>query len=396
VKPASAVERVAWLLVCLLAFSLPVEKAITVEGIGTISRAIGLVAFLAGAAVVARRRFLRAPNAALLLAALFVAWSCLTWFWSVAPPMTADRAATLAQLLAMTWLIWELSAQAVLPVWLMQSYLAGAAVSAVLTMLRYSQGQQTYWRRYATAGFDPNDLGVTLALALPMALYLSARARNWTAWLYRLATPLVIAAILLTASRTALVAAYLAFAFVLLYWRGTHLGEKLTSLGLLALLILGPISLAPPAARERLATLPTEVTRGTLHGRTQIWKAGLRAFKGAPIAGVGAGAYPEAVRPWLGTPTVRGHVYTAHNTFLSVLVETGAVGFLIFASLLASLLVFLWMMHSAERALWLTSLLVWVAGVSTLTWENRKPTWLLFALLMAAWSHAFTRKAAER
>jgi hypothetical protein len=47
------------------------------------------------------------------------------------------------------------------------------------------------------------------------------------------------------------------------------------------------------------------------------------------------------------------------------------------------------MMDPWERALWLTSLLVWVVGVSTLTWEHRKPTWLLFALIMAGWAQAF-------
>jgi hypothetical protein len=28
-------------------------------------------------------------------------------------------------------------------------------------------------------------------------------------------------------------------------------------------------------------------------------------------------------------------------------------------------------------------------GVSTLTWEQRKPTWLIFGLIPAAWATAF-------
>jgi hypothetical protein len=30
-----------------------------------------------------------------------------------------------------------------------------------------------------------------------------------------------------------------------------------------------------------------------------------------------------------------------------------------------------------------------VAGVSTLTWEQRKPTWLIFGLIPTAWATAF-------
>jgi hypothetical protein len=40
-------------------------------------------------------------------------------------------------------------------------------------------------------------------------------------------------------------------------------------------------------------------------------------------------------------------------------------------------------------------LVVWAAGVSTLTWEHRKPGWLIFALIMTQWALAF-RQAGER
>jgi O-antigen ligase len=396
-KPAqtSTLERAAWLLLCLLVFSLPLEKAVEVPGIGTISRALGLCAFAAGAAVAARRRSLRPPNAALLLAAAFVAWSGLTYFGSVHPPATAARFTTLVQLFGMLWLVWELCRTAALELLLMRAYVAGAAVSSVLTIARAAQNQQTYWRRFATPGFDPNDLGVTLALAIPLALYLAYRAGEWEAWAYRLAAALSIAAILLTASRTALIAACLAFTFAVLTWMRGALAHRLSSLALAGLLVCGALWGAPSASRERLATLPSELTTGTLHNRTRIWKTGLKAYKGNWFAGVGAGAFPEAVEPWLGKPPIPDHFYTAHNTFLSVLVETGVVGFALFGSLLAALALFAWMTAPATRALWFTCLLVWAAGASTLTWENRKPTWLLFALIMAAWARGFRPKERE-
>ena len=88
----------------------------------------------------------------------------------------------------------------------------------------------------------------------------------------------------------------------------------------------GMTVLAPKASRERVATTVQETTTGTLHKRTTIWKAGLSAWKNRRFIGVGSGAYPDAVRPIIGTPGVPGHEYVAHNSHLSILVETGLLG----------------------------------------------------------------------
>jgi hypothetical protein len=40
-------------------------------------------------------------------------------------------------------------------------------------------------------------------------------------------------------------------------------------------------------------------------------------------------------------------------------------------------------MPSLERAVWLSVMLTWTLGVMTLTWEHRKPTWVIFSLIAA-------------
>jgi O-antigen ligase len=142
---------------------------------------------------------------------------------------------------------------------------------------------------------------------------------------------------------------------------------------------------APVATRQRLATVTSELTRGTLHNRTMIWKAGLKVLRRHPVLGIGAGAYPEAVRPQLGTPGVPGAQYVAHNTFLSVLVECGAIGFGVYALMLGTVAMYVWTLPPTERALWAIMLAVWAVGVSTLTWEHYKPSWLIVALIMTEW-----------
>ena len=171
--------------------------------------------------------------------------------------------------------------------------------------------------------------------------------------------------------------------------------HRIACVSLLLLLVMGAVRLAPSASRERLATLPNEVAHGTFHNRTRIWKAGLRLFRHRPLRGVGAAAYPEAAVPWLGRSPLPTQPYTAHNTFLSVLVETGAIGFAIWALMLAAAAWFAFLLEPAERALWLATLAVWTTGVFTLAWETRKPTWLILALIATAWARAFQPRERE-
>lgn len=390
----SRVERVAGWLLCVFVFSIPLEKVLEVPAVGTVCRLLGMIAFAAFAAAVARRRTIRPPNLALAFALAYVIWSGATYYWSLAPPETLRTLFTSAQLLAMTWMIWDICRGLALQERLLGAYVWGAAAAAVNALVRYAQNQETYYQRYAAAGFEPNDFGVTMALSIPLALYLAGRSGGLLQWAYRAAVALVISAVYLSGSRTSLIATVIAFSLVPLAWRHWQRAQRIAGVALFGLLVLGFYSFAPARSRERITTIPAEITQGTLHNRKQIWKSGLVAWRDHVVLGVGAGAYPEAVRPELGDPDVPGHRYVAHNTFLSVLVECGIVGFGLYALLLATLALYTWVMPSLSRALWGVMLAVWAAGVSTLTWEHRKPGWLIFALIMTEWARSF--RAADK
>jgi len=388
-------ERLAWILLAVFVFTIPWEKSVWIPGIGTMTRLVGLCALASGIAAAVARRSIRLPNLVLIAAGLFVGWEALTYFWSIDPSASAARAFTFVQLLAMLGLVWDLCRTELAHRQLLHAYVAGAVVAAAYTMVRYALNQPTYWRRYAAAGFDPNDLGLTLSLAIPLALYLALSSSGLTAWFYRVAVVFIEAAILLTASRTALIVATVAFAFVFLTWRESSRLQRICGVVLLILLGAGALVFAPRAARDRLATLPGEMSAGTLHNRTRIWKTGLKALKQHPLLGVGAGAYPEAVKPWLGVPALPGHEYVAHNSFLSVLVESGLIGFGSFACLLSACALFIWSLRGPGRALWATTAGVWAIGASKLTWEHRKPTWLIIGLITTAWARAFWPESAN-
>jgi O-antigen ligase len=135
----------------------------------------------------------------------------------------------------------------------------------------------------------------------------------------------------------------------------------------------------------RFGTIGYEVASGGMNGRQSMWDTALDIANDHPILGTGAGSFVYAMGFHTSNPLA------AHNTFLSVLVELGFVGFLWFAALLVSIAYGLWKnSRGGDLAFWFVLLGTWVAGASSLSWEMRKPTWLVLALA-TAWAYVDRR-----
>jgi O-antigen ligase len=89
--------------------------------------------------------------------------------------------------------------------------------------------------------------------------------------------------------------------------------------------------------------------------------------------------------------TAEGKV--SHNSYLSVLVELGLIGFILFSLILAIAFVQAWRQPKWQSWFWLTVLAVWSIGAFTLTWEARKSTWLFLSFIVL--SAALTDKTEE-
>ena len=145
-------------------------------------------------------------------------------------------------------------------------------------------------------------------------------------------------------------------------------------LALLQAYVLGAWVLASSDSTAR-----TDIEDGYLGVRGSIWKAGVALFVQHPLAGVGAGTFATAVEPLTHRPEA------SHQTFLSVLVEQGVIGFALFVGILVSAFLPVRRFPAPERKLWIVMLLTLCVGLMPANWDYRKPLWFLVGVL-AAWA----------
>lgn len=87
---------------------------------------------------------------------------------------------------------------------------------------------------------------------------------------------------------------------------------------------------------EMLSLLDTS-QEATLPGRVEIWSKALIILRDFPLTGIGLGAFGEAYRQYYASivlPSASDVVFHAHNTLLSVAVEVGLPGVLIYSTVL--------------------------------------------------------------
>lgn len=369
-------RRPAFWTLWLLVFTIPWENLLVLPGVGTVSRLVGVIAVSTSLlAVMGRGRF-RSLTLFTLLVFLFITYGAVTFFWTIDVSSSAPAVLTSLQLALLFWLIYELVDTPPRRNAIMAAYVLGAYVSIGYTVIDYLARVGRGYPRYAAAGFDPNDLGLIVALGIPMSLLVGSGTRKPLLRASAHAYPfLAVVGIYLTASRGAAVAGIVATGTVIFAAHSSRFYVRLLTILALSLTVWLAAELGPETSWQRLSTIRSELTVGSLNHRRTIWKAGLGVWENHPWVGVGSGAYGTAVRPLLGAP------YVAHNVFLSVAVERGLVGIGILVAILAGGLITIGRMPDTRRALWIGLLSTWMIGVMSLSWEQRKPTWLLLGLL---------------
>lgn len=393
--PFGGVNRLAIFFFSVFVFSIPWDEQapMSIPHGQTFCRFLGVAAFAFAMLALGMRFRLRSLSAAHYPLFAFVAWAFLSLLWTLSPELTAERVSSYTQLAVMAWLCWEIAPEKQQQAILLRAYVLGTAVSAIGTLSNFAHGHAALSRgigglqhtseieqgRYVASGFNENELSLILALSIPMSCYLIVSTRNkWWVTIYICQITCTVMAIILTGSRGGFLSTLVAVSiFPLLSFRFT-LRQKLGAIAIGAIVVISAVSIVPKATWDRLLSTKSELEEGTLTKRTIIWRAGMDVLRDHPFAGVGAGAYTEAVSGILDVP------YAAHNTFLSILIETGFIGAAIFGLWAIALCRCIYFLEPVERRLWIVLLAAWALGVSAMTWEHRKTTWFLFGTLTAA------------
>lgn len=373
-------RKIAVISLLILIFTIPWETAITIGAIGTLTRLIGLAAAGIWIFSVLVQGKIRKPQLFHLILLVFMLYNIASIFWTLSIEHTLERVQTNIQIIIFSWMLWDLIATPGSFRAGMQVFVLGGYVAVASSILNFISGQQisiTDSGRFTGAGQNAVEFAVILSLSLPIAWHLALTQKDGRgAGILKIANfafiPSAIFAILLTASRTALIAVIP----VLIYMAGTVRQLKpvyrFTVFAVFIIAIFFGKTLVPDATLNRLGTINASISTLDLGGRTDLWEESIAIFQQHPLFGIGSGA--------LSSPSQLGTF--AHNTFLSILTELGIVGFLLFIAVFVIIFMQAIQQPKPFAILSLTIFSTWIIGVFSLTWEYSKPTWFFLNLII--------------
>lgn len=376
------VNRIAFIALWLFVFSMPWERAVAIPGLGAAGTLFGLIAFAAGMVAVMQggRLKARAPSLFLLLFGLFVFWYGISFFWSLDQEGARVRFETFAQFLVMSWLVWELCRTQARRLALLQAYVLGAYVVVIRIIYSFianpfipNQEQSLY--RYTGIADNANSVATLVAIGIAMTWYLAMNYRRGLRhWLFMAYIPMAVMALGLVASRSGMIVGVICLGLVPLTYSYLSTTRRIVITILIVSISAVAISAIPESNISRLAETTEEITDGNVSNRTQIWAAGLQAFRDSPVIGVGAGSYNNVVEQ------VRGFGDPPHSAYFSTLVELGIIGLVLFLLVVSVPVLPLLQLPFRERAfylvLWCAMLVAFIPG----DWHTYKVPWFLLTL----------------
>ncbi len=379
-------NSIAYGALWIFVFSVPWERALVLPGLSIVPRVTGGLALcLALLAIVMTGRVRRWHT--LHIAAL------LFWLWAGAGLLFFHEGGrlpykfwTYGQLLLVIWMMWELAPAIRQLRGLFVAYVLGSCVAAFETIMLYRREAEAL-KRFAAGGSDPNDLAMTLALAVPMAWYLASTTPNaLLRWSCRAYLPVAVVTVGLTGSRGGMLA--MTIALLILPLSMTRLSPKKLAAAVFTLAVAGAVAAAyvPQTLIARLADTRAEVDSGDLGGRGKLWVAGVQVFTESPIIGHGTGMFRPAITPILGKAS-----QVAHNSYLSVLVEEGMIGFSLYMMMFVAVFFSVLNLRLLERRFALVLLATLGLALLPLTWEDRRVVWFILAVLLG-FSEAHLRR----
>lgn len=323
-------------------------------------------------------------------ALLFFAWNVVSIGWTVDVVNTLWQLSRYLPMILASIMLWDIyrtrgAYEAGLQAIIIGSYVG---IGAIFMAYRAGEASITSDDRYSAFAFHPDDIGLIVAIMIPLAWYLALHKRDSPLlfrilnYLYPFAT---LAGIILTATRGALLATLPGLIYMALSIpRMTTRARLCVAVGVLIVPMVFLPRLDLSKQLNRFSSIGKSVSGDKLSGRLDVWRAGVSEFERNVFVGVGGGGFQTATRTYVGPKTPQGNGIIAHNTYLEVLTETGLIGFLVYAVMLGIVFYTLRRQEPHSRAAWTACFFNWAVGVFTLSFEFRWQTWIILSFAIIA------------
>lgn len=381
-ETVSPIIRVAFYLFVL---AIPFETAFmeSASSIGTVPMMIG-IAFVGTALLQPRICFQRPPTAFWCFVGYIFVYLILGMTQNlIYAREMVTRLLTLIQLLLLMWIAFNLFKDPEICKGALLVLVAACGLLSIF-MLTGTATVDSGQGRSTLFGDQVNVLASVLTLgliALVGMTYGRIRVERNMAILAWILFPLIGTALIMTGSRGRLIALLFGI-FLLVIMKDGDWGAKL-KIGFVAALAIGFLVVAALSNDAMRTRLEKSLYEGDTAGRDEIMARSIDMFFEEPLLGWGP------VRNYSELGSRVGWVRrSAHNLYLSVLIETGLLGAIpFFAGLLLAVKAAWKARAGREGALPMAILSCLLIMNMSGTWHNRKLFWLILAYVLAsAWS----------
>jgi O-antigen ligase len=215
------------------------------------------------------------------------------------------------------------------------AYISGSFIATCLAVSGYLKSN-VYWARAAVRGQNENEFAIIAGMSIIILLFL--KDSRWKmpgqAILYAVLV-FFLYGLIISASRGAIVALCMLLPIYFILQK-----KRLKSIiNIILIVLLGSSIFIIGIKKEFITEYTVEHIQAiespektTLVGRFEIWRIGWKIAKDNFITGVGLGNFPSTYKKYTGSygGVISGIQIDPHNTYLSILVETGFIGLALF------------------------------------------------------------------
>lgn len=379
------IRKLALLCLLMLIFAVPTDGLWLVAGL-SLTKIAGLLLFGMVALLLISGDTLRGSTWFFITVTIYICWMLFSFLWTSMPVNYETSLAINSQqaikeylyLFMMVLLAFQVVRSEKDLNLVFAAYLLGTIGLTYFLVRGYNPSSTSV--RHEITGFDANETSLQLALGLPMAVYLLLLAKSWLLRVLGLIyIPIILFGVFITGSRTGFISALLGLIGIIPWFWRTKLIWKIVGLGFFVVVALAVTSMVPQKTLDRLFSSGTELSQGTLSSRSITWSRAWLEIQEEPFFGGGLSSFRRVINKY-------NIDYTAHNSYIAIMVEQGIFGLLAYLAVILVVLLQVFKIPTEQRFLMLSMLLIAIAGQLTLTLNGRMFIWFayLFIVLKAS------------